>query len=78
MDLGLQNVPLAQSGLWLLLAAVVILVWWLGRDRPLPRRFGGALWCLVVAIVVEAVMPWLSDRPAPPARWTRQSSAHHS
>jgi small-conductance mechanosensitive channel/CRP-like cAMP-binding protein len=64
MDLGLLHLPIVQSGLWLVLAAVVILGWWLGHDRPLLRRFGGALWCLVVAIVVEAVMPWLSDRPA--------------
>jgi len=64
MDLAFLHAPLVTSALWLLLAAVVVLVWWLGRDRPLPRSYGGALWCLVVAIVVEAVMPWLAPRPA--------------
>ena len=64
MDFGLFSSPVVQSALWLVFAGVVVLIWWLGSDRPLARRFGGALWCLVVAIVVEAVMPWLSDRPA--------------
>src|SRR5205085_277806 len=69
MDLAVLNAPLVKSALWLLLAAVAVLVWWLGRDRPVPRRFGGALWCLVVAIVVEAVMPWFT-----PGDWIRFAS----
>jgi small-conductance mechanosensitive channel/CRP-like cAMP-binding protein len=62
MDASTFSAPLVQTALWLVLAGVVVVVWWLGRDRPNPRRFGGALWCVVVAILVEAVMPWLPPR----------------
>ncbi|MCC6766753.1 MAG: mechanosensitive ion channel family protein [Deltaproteobacteria bacterium] len=52
------------SALWLAGALVLVGGWWLGRDQRVFRRYGGALWCLVVATVVEAVMPWLTPRPA--------------
>ncbi|MCC6849501.1 MAG: mechanosensitive ion channel [Deltaproteobacteria bacterium] len=52
------------SALWLAGALILVGGWWLGRDQPAFRRFGGALWCLVAATVVEAVMPWLASRPA--------------
>jgi small-conductance mechanosensitive channel/CRP-like cAMP-binding protein len=64
MDPATLSSPLVKSALWLLCAAAVVGLWWLGRDHGTFRRFGGALWCVVVAIVVEAVMPWLAPRPA--------------
>lgn len=64
MDASTLSAPLVKTACWLGLAGVVVVIWWLGRERPAPRRFGGALWCLVVAIVVEAAMPWLAPRPA--------------
>lgn len=64
MDAVFFDTPLVRSALWLLLAGVVVAVWWLARARPVGRRYGGAAWCLVVAIAVEAVMPWLTGRPA--------------
>jgi len=64
MDAASFNTPLVKSALWLLAAGAVVGAWWLGRDQSTFRRFGGALWCVVVAIVVEAVMPWLRGRPA--------------
>lgn len=64
MDAVFFDTPLVRSALWLLLAGVVVAVWWLARSRPVGRRYGGAAWCLVVAIAVEAVMPWLTGRPA--------------
>lgn len=64
MDAVFFHTPLVRSALWLLLAGVVVAVWWLARARPVGRRYGGATWCLVVAIAVEAVMPWLTGRPA--------------
>ena len=64
MDAVSFDTPLLRSALWLLLAGVVVAAWWLARARPTARRYGGAAWCLVVAIAVEAVMPWLHGRPA--------------
>jgi len=64
MDTSTLSAPFVKTAIWLALAGVVVAVWWLGRDRPNPRRFGGALWCLVAALLVEAAMPWLSPRPA--------------
>ena len=64
MDISTLSAPRVLTTLWLLLAGVVVLVWLLIRDRPAPRRFGGALWCVVAACVVEGVMPWLPPRPA--------------
>lgn len=64
MDAVSLDTPLVRSALWLLLAGVVVAVWWLARARPTARRYGGAAWCVVVAIAVEAVMPWLTGRPA--------------
>jgi small-conductance mechanosensitive channel/CRP-like cAMP-binding protein len=64
MDVSTLSSPLVVSTLWLLLAGFLVLVWLVLRERPLPRRFGGALWCVVAAVVAEAVMPWLSGRPA--------------
>jgi small-conductance mechanosensitive channel/CRP-like cAMP-binding protein len=64
MDVSTLSSPLVISTLWLLLAGVLVVVWLVVRERPVPRRFGGALWCIVVATVVEAVMPWLPGQPA--------------
>ena len=64
MDVSTLSSPLVVSTLWLLLAGILVVVWLVIRERPVPRRFGGALWCVVAAVVVEAVMPWLSGRPA--------------
>lgn len=64
MDAVFFDTPLVRSALWLLLAGVVVAGWWLARTRPVARRYGGAAWCVVVAITVEAVMPWLAGRPA--------------
>jgi small-conductance mechanosensitive channel/CRP-like cAMP-binding protein len=64
MDAATLSTPLVKSALWLLCAGVVIALWWLGRDQGTLRRFGGALWCVVIAIIVEAVMPWLAPRAA--------------
>ncbi len=64
MDAATFSAPLVKTALSLACAGVVVFAWWLGRDRPVFRRYGGALWCVVIAIVVEAVMPWLAARPA--------------
>src|SRR3982751_1838775 len=64
MDAATLSSPLVKTALWLLCAGAVVGFWWLGRDQSTFRRFGGALWCVVIAIVVEAVMPWLAPRPA--------------
>lgn len=64
MDAASFSTPLVKSTLWLVLAGAMVAVWWLGRGRPMFRRFGGALWCVVLAVVVEAVMPWLIGPPA--------------
>lgn len=62
MDAATLSSPLVKSALWLVAALVLVGGWWLGSDQPGFRRFGGALWCLVIATVVEAVMPWLPAR----------------
>lgn len=62
MDAATLSTPLVKSALWLAGALALIGGWWLTSDQPTFRRFGGALWCLVVATVVEAVMPWIPQR----------------
>jgi small-conductance mechanosensitive channel/CRP-like cAMP-binding protein len=64
MELATLSTPIVVTALWLMLAGAVVLAWLLLRERPTPRRFGGALACVVVAIVLEAVTPWLPARPA--------------
>lgn len=59
MDLAILSTPPVTTVLWLILAAAVALAWARVRARPIPRRYGGALACVVVAIVIEAVLPWL-------------------
>jgi small-conductance mechanosensitive channel/CRP-like cAMP-binding protein len=59
MDTSTFSAPRVLTTLWLLLAGAVVLVWLLIRERSAPRRFGGAMWCVVAACVVEGVMPWL-------------------
>jgi len=63
MDASILRAPLVLTALWLLAAAAVGLVWLIVRERPVPRRFGGALACVVVALLVEAVKPWLAPIP---------------
>ncbi len=64
MDAATLDTPLVKSALWLVVAGAVLAGWWFGRDQPTLRRFGGAIWCVVVALVVEAVMPWLAPKAA--------------
>ncbi len=64
MDASTFSTPIVQSALWLVLAAAALVVWLLLRERPTPRRYGGALACVVVALLVEALMPWLPGRAA--------------
>ncbi len=64
MDAATLGTPLVTSALWLAGGLVLVAGWWIGHDQPAFRRFGGALWCLVLATLAEAVMPWLAARPA--------------
>lgn len=62
VDSSTLGTPLVLTGLWLVLAGVMAIVWLIVRERPTPRRFGGALACAWVALLTGAVMPWLPAR----------------
>lgn len=64
MDAATLGTPLVTSALWLAGGLALVAGWWIRHDHPVFRRFGGALWCLVLATSAEAVMPWLAARPA--------------
>lgn len=63
MDAATFGTPLVTSALWLAGGLLLVAGWWIARDQPVFRRFGGALWCLVLATLAEAAMPWLAGRP---------------